>query len=146
METITKYKDQPNSNYMYQIHNGILILKIECTYVASPWNYNDTIAWYKEALGYELEEPLDISFVDVSKERLWITLDKDYKHYDNILNLFNSVDNLVKIVFGLNDKISQIIYHDGELKGFILAEDYCKYKLTHGRLMAKPEIITSTDY
>ena len=34
---------------------------IECSIVASVWNKTDTINWYRNKLGYEIDEPLDVS-------------------------------------------------------------------------------------
>lgn len=131
--------------FMYQIERMILILKIDCDIVASPWNIDKTIEWYMKEYGIDNKEDLNVSYVDIKHECMIVPVSPEDDDYENLQYLYY-IDGFKELI--LNDtreKKDNIVLFEGELHRNITIEEYCTNCLEHGKKMKHPEVIASTE-
>lgn len=126
------------------ITNGINVYKIECDFVASNKTLQETIDWYRREIGYDADEPLDVSNVDKEKEGLWVELDKRDNDYETLSYLYYLADFKELIMNNMNDKIGNIRIINGDLCRFISFKQYCDDNLREKKEVL--EIIASTEF
>lgn len=129
-------------NFMYQIEKQILLLHIDCDVVASPWDYDKTIEWYKKE--YDTDE-VEVSYVDIRSECMLeeLTEDKDYE----TLQYLYYLDDFKELIRGnTNEKKDNVTMFDGRLHKYITFEEYCDKYLKSGKLMKEPKVIASTEF
>lgn len=136
-----------NEDYV-NIRKTITLYDIENDTVASPWGYAETIDWYRKQIGYEPDEQLDVSLVDISSGGMWEYYKPEDRDLETALyNLFSEMPELRYLVIGdPNTKIGNITMHYGDLQKFISFQEYCTRYLKSEEEMKEPEIIASTDY
>lgn len=131
--------------FMYQIERMILILRIDCDIVASPWNIDKTIEWYMKEYGIDKKEDLNVSYVDIKHECMLIPVSPEDEDYEDLQYLYH-IDGFKELI--LNDtreKKDNIVLFEGELHRNITIEEYCTNCLEHGKKMKHPEVIASTE-
>lgn len=131
--------------FMYQIERMILILRIDCDIVASPWNIDKTIEWYMKEYGIDNKEDLNVSYVDIKHECMIVPVSPEDDDYENLQYLYY-IDGFKELI--LNDtreKKDNIVLFEGELHRNIIIEEYCTNCLEHGKKMKHPEVIASTE-
>lgn len=129
-------------NFMYQIEKQILLLHIDCDVVASPWDYDKTVEWYKKE--YDTDE-VEVSYVDIKHECMLEELSEDDSDYETLQYLYY-LDDFRELIRGdIHEKKGNIVFFDGELHKYITFEDYCDRYLKSGKLMSIPEVIASTE-
>lgn len=138
--------EQPHSTNLYKLLKGIMILHIECDFIASPWDFEETIDWYRKEIGYKPNDTLDIEPVDIRTEGLWVPIEENDNDFETLSYLFMLEDFKELIRGNTKDKFNNVRIIDGELNTFISYEDYCNLYLKSGNLMKKPEIIASTEF
>lgn len=136
-----------NEDYV-EPRKTITLYNIECDTVASPWNYADTIEWYRKQIGYEPDEPLDVSLVDIQTEGMWEYYEPEDKDIETaIINLFSELLGLQELIVGdYHSKIGNITMRDGDLSRYTLFQEYCTTYLESDKVMKEPEIIASTEF
>ena len=88
---------------MYQVSKSIIIIKIESDIIASPLSLDETIIWYRNKLGYEMDEPLDVEQIDITKNA--IINGKSTTYEDYCIEYLNSDKELKEpIILGGVDK------------------------------------------
>lgn len=131
--------------YMYQIERMILILKIDCDIVASPWNMEKTLDWYIKEYGIDNIGDLNVSYVDIKHECMLIPVSPEDEDYEDLSYLYY-IDGFKELVLNdTNEKKDNIVLYEGELHRNITLEDYCTNCLEHGKKMTHPEVIASTE-
>ena len=131
--------------FMYQIERMILILKIDCDIVASPWNMEKTLDWYIKEYGIDNIGDLNISYVDIKHECILIPVSPEDDDYEDLQYLYY-IDGFKELI--LNDtreKKDNIVLFEGELHRNITIEEYCTNCLEHDKKMKHPEVIASTE-
>lgn len=135
-----------NQNYCYT-RKSITLYNIECDTVATPWSYEDTINWYRKEIGYEPDEPLDVSLIDIEKEGMWVYYKPDEVTEELLRKVFDEIEGLKELIIGdYNSKFNNIRMYDGDLNKFISYKDYCIEYLSSDKEMKSPEIIANTEY
>lgn len=130
-------------NFMYQIEKMILLLHIDCDIVASPWDYEKTVDWYKKE--YDIDE-VSVSYVDIRNECMLEELTEEDKDYETLQYLYY-IDDFKELIRGnINEKKGNITIFDGTLHKYITFEEYCDKYLKSGKLMKSPEVIASTEF
>lgn len=145
-ETMEPLMNRTKSNYLYQILKSILILKIECDIIASPWDYEKTLQWYKEEYDYDKNDSLCVEYVDIKNEGMWDEISEDDDEFESLSYLFYIKNFEELIIKNRKDLFDNVRIIDGNLCRYISFENYCDKYLKSGRNMEKPEIIASTEY
>ena len=131
--------------FMYQIERMILILKIDCDIVASPWNKEKTIEWYMKEYGIDRKEDLDVSYVDIRHECMIIPVSPEDEDYEDLQYLYY-IDGFKELILNdVREKKDNIVLFEGELHRNITIEEYCTNCLEHGNKMKHPEVIASSE-
>ena len=130
-------------NFMYQIEKMILLLHIDCDIIASPWDYEKTVDWYKEEYG---TDEVSVSYVDIRNECMLEELTEEDKDYETLQYLYY-LDDFKELIRGnINEKKDNITIFDGRLHKYVTFEEYCDKYLKSGKLMKSPEVIASTEF
>ena len=130
-------------NFMYQIEKMILLLHIDCDIIASPWDYEKTVDWYKKE--YDIDE-VSVSYVDIRNECMLEELTEEDKDYETLQYLYY-LDDFKELIRGnINEKKGNITIFDGKLHKYVTFEEYCDKYLKSGKLMKSPEVIASTEF
>lgn len=143
-DTLEPYQNRPKNNLFYQIQKSILIVKLnQIDIIASPWNVNETVEWYKKYIG---EDDIKIEFVDIENEGLWNEISEDDEEYEELSQLFY-INNFIELIrFNSSDKFNNVRIIDGNICKYISFKEYCEEYLKHGNNMKEPEVIASTEY
>ncbi len=140
---IRSLKEIEKDNFIYQIEKMILLLHIDCDVIASPWDYEKTVNWYKKE--YDTDE-VNISYVDIRNEYMLEELTEEDRDYESLQYLYY-LDDFKELVRGnINEKKDNITMFDGRLHKYITFEEYCDKYLKSGKLMKEPKIIASTEF
>ena len=145
-ETMEPLMNRTKSNYLYQVLKSILILEIECDIIASPWDYEKTLDWYKKEYGYDETDNLNVKYVDIRNEGMWDEISDEDDDFESLSYLFYIKDFEELIIKDRKNQFDNVRIIDGNLCRYISFENYCDKYLKSGRNMQKPEIIASTEY
>lgn len=140
---IRSLKEIEKDNFMYQIEKMILLLHIDCDIIASPWDYERTIDWYKKE--YDTDE-VSISYVDIRNEYMLEELTEEDRDYESLQYLYY-LDDFKELIRGnISEKKDNVTMFDGRLHKYITFEEYCDKYLKSGKLMKEPKVIASTEF
>lgn len=140
---IRSLKEIEKDNFMYQIEKMILLLHIDCDIIASPWDYERTVDWYKKE--YDTDE-VSISYVDIRNEYMLEELTEEDRDYESLQYLYY-LDDFKELIRGnISEKKDNVTMFDGRLHKYITFEEYCDKYLKSGKLMKEPKVIASTEF